>query len=461
MTEVVCFLLIANASGIHSLGETSSLLPVEPSPGECRKTGYNSKDAKIRLRVIWTELDVSNFLACVTRIFSLFATRISRSQSKMRTSSHQMLKTRISFRCFAGLIPYLAIALSVTSQTPATVLQLQEFLVSKRAAKISDADLADRLCSVTLSQQLTSKTLSRLLSNHTIGPKAAEQLELLAATSIFDSPPLSELPQSPAPDSNAQKEILASAAHFVAFTLHGLPDFLATRVTTNFANTPPSTQHKDLKAKVAMHWVRESRHEIAYRNGREIDDSSPSAATGANPFPATASLTTWGEFGPILKSVLDDSFMGTVHWNRWQISESNVKVAVFRFAIPQSSSHYLVEFCCYRKSQDDAEEYTFRRRSAYHGELYVDPATGVIDRITLEAELTEDDPVTASAIAVQYGQVNIGGKDYICPIQSVGITQFHSRAIESIDKFGLEEHVNIVHFLNYHKFGSTSRIVPQ
>jgi hypothetical protein len=379
----------------------------------------------------------------------------------MTTSSHQMLKTRTPVRRFASLIPYLAMALSAAAQTPATVLQLQEFLVSKRAAKVSDSDLADRLCSVTLSQQLTSNTLSRILAHHKVGPKAAEQLELLAATSIFKSPPLSELPQSPAPNSNAQKEMLASAEHFVALTLHGLPDFLATRVTTNFANTPLSTQNKALKAKVAMHWVRESRREIAYRNGREIDDSSPSAATGANPLPAAANLTTWGEFGPILKSVLDDSFVGTVRWSRWQISESNVKVAVFRFVIPQSASQYLVDFCCYRKSQDDAEEYAFRRKPAYHGELYVDPATGVIDRITLEAELTEDDPVTASAIAVQYGQVNIGGKDYICPTRSVGITQFHSRAIESIDKFGLEEHVNIVHFLNYHKFGSTSRIVPQ
>jgi len=210
-----------------------------------------------------------------------------------------------------------------------------------------------------------------------------------------------------------------------------------------------------------MHWVRESRQEIAYRNGREIDDPSPSAAGGASSLPVTTSLTTWGEFGPILKSVLDDSFVGTVHWSRWQISESNKRVAVFRFAIPQSASHYLVDFCCYRKSQDDPEEYPFRTKPAYHGELYVEPATGAIDRITLEAELTEDDPVTASAIAVQYGRVNIGGKDYICPIRSVGVTRFHSRSVESTDEFALEEHVNIVHFLKYHKFGSTSRILPQ
>jgi len=379
----------------------------------------------------------------------------------MRTSSYQVLRTQTSFRCFASLLFYLGSALPVTAQTPVTVLQLQEFLVSRHAAKASDSDLADRLSSVILTQQLTSNALTRIVAKHTIGPKTAEQLELLAETSIFNAPPPSELQHSPAPDSNAQKEMLASAAQFVALTLHGLPDFLATRATANFANTPLPTERKALKAKVAMHWVRESRREIAYRNGREIDDASSASAPGANSLPATSILTTWGEFGPILKTVLDDSFVGTVHWSRWQISESNVKVAVFRFAIPQSASHYLVDFCCYRKSQDDPEEYPFRRKPAYHGELYIDPATGVVDRMTLEAELTEDDPVTASAIAVQYGTVNIGGKDYICPIRSVGITQFHSRAIGSTDTFGLEEHVNIVHFLNYHKFGSTSRIFPQ
>jgi hypothetical protein len=367
-----------------------------------------------------------------------------------------VLKTRTLFQSFAYRFVFFGAALSAAAQTPATILQLQEFLTSKHAAKESDSGLADRLASVTLSEQLTAKTLSRILTNPYVGPKAAEQLELLAAESIFNPPPPAGLPQIPAPDPGAQQKMLASAVQYVAVTLHRLPDFLATRITCNFANTPIQSRPKSSKLKVTTHFVAEFKHEIAYRDGREI-----AVSLDANSPIAASSLTTWGEFGPVLKAVLDDSFIGSVVWSRWQISESGTQVAVFRFAVPQSASHYLVDFCCYQESKDDPEEYPFRDKPAYHGDLYLDPTTGAIDRITLQADLTEADPVTASAIAVQYGQVDISGKNYVCPTRSVAITEVHNLAMESSDKVGLEKRINIVRFLNYHKFGSTSRIIPK
>ena len=211
-----------------------------------------------------------------------------------------------------------------------------------------------------------------------------------------------------------------------------------------------------------MHWVGESRREIAYRNGREIDDSSSPSVRGANPLPAAASrLTTWGEFGPILKSVLDDSFVGTVHWSRWQISESNVKVAVFRFAIPQSASHYLVDFCCYRKSQDDPEEYPFRRKPAYHGELYVDqqPVSSIASRFRRNSPRMTPSPHQPSPCSME--RSISAGKTTSARFEASASPSFTVALSNPPINSALEEHVNIVHFLNYHKFGSTSRIFPQ
>jgi hypothetical protein len=361
------------------------------------------------------------------------------------------LNPLIPLRCLAILAALIAPAISVRAQSRVTVAQLQEFLTSRRAAKESDSDLAEQLSSVTLSQQLTQTTLSRLLAGSNIGPKTAGQLQLLAFASIFNAPPPAELPASAAPDSAAQQKMIAAAVNYVNTSLHQLPDFLATRDTLSFANTPGQSDRKHVKPKATMHIVRESHREIAYRNGREVADAG-SAASG---------FTTWGEFGPILKTVLGDSFAGSVIWVRWQTSESGVPVAVFRFSVPKDASHYLVDFCCYRKAEDDPMEYPFRARPGYHGELYVDLATGVIDRITLQADLNDDDPVTTSGIAVQYGKVEIGGKNYICPTQGIAVSDVHNLVMESVDHIGPEKHINVVRFLNYHKFGSTSRILTK
>ncbi|MGA7245650.1 MAG: hypothetical protein WBX19_20880, partial [Terracidiphilus sp.] len=324
--------------------------------------------------------------------------------------------------------------LPVCAQSSVTVAQLQEFLTSTRTAKMSDADLADQLSSVTLSQQLTQASLSRLLAKTDVGPKTAGQVEILALVSTFNAPPLAELPSASPPDSATQQTMIAAAANYVNNTLRMLPDFLATRTTLNFENTPEQTGPRHSRPKATMHFVRESQHEIAYRSGREVTDA-PSTGSG---------LTTWGEFGPILRVILGDSFTGSVVWSRWQTSESGALVAVFRFTVPQSASHYLVDFCCYQKSKADPQVYSFREKPAYRGEIYLDPATGAIDRITLQAELTDTDPVTASGIAVQYGRVEIDGKNYICPMQGIAISAVHNLVMESVDNVGLEKHINLV-----------------
>jgi hypothetical protein len=76
-----------------------------------------------------------------------------------------------------------------------------------------------------------------------------------------------------------------------------------------------------------MQLARESNHEVGYRNGREMKDANST----------DSGLTTWGEFGPILKTVFADSFVGNVEWIRWQSSETGALLAVFRFSVPQSA----------------------------------------------------------------------------------------------------------------------------
>jgi hypothetical protein len=365
-------------------------------------------------------------------------------------------------RRFSILLIFLGLACPIRAATRVSVAQLEQYLTSKQASRESDSEVADRLESVELTEQLTARTLARIASERKVGPRTAEQLRLIAASSIFCAPPAAELPARAAPDQVEQGRMMDSAVEYVNGVLQRLPDFLAIRTTDTFDNTPKEGTSKHAKPKAELRLVLETRREIAYRNGQEAvgsapDDSGKSPAESAS---ASAGFTTKGEFGSVLKTVLGDSFKGSVVWSRWQMSESGALVAVFHYSVPRLDSHYLVDFCCYGKSEDDPAQRNFTYRAGYHGELYVDPETGVVDRIALEAELTEDAPVMISETAVQYGHVDIGGKDYICPVHSVAVSQVHNPAMEVGDKIGPQRLVNVVRFSNYHKFASTLRIVP-
>lgn len=352
----------------------------------------------------------------------------------------------------------LILLIPAAGQTSVTVGQLEQFLTSPHTRKLSDDEIARRLNRAELSEQLTNASLARIITRTNLGPKATEQLEIISAASLFEGAPTSDLPPWPAPNVIKQQQMLQAARSYVSGELRLLPDLLAIRVTRSFDNVPTLSGKKRGKQIVQMHFVREYRNEIAVRSGREVIRTiGEGDRVGQRPAPA--GLSSWGEFGAILTIALSDSFSGNLEWSRWQRSETGKPIAVFRYRIPRLVSHYTVDFCCYRKSQDDPTLYPFHEKPAYAGEIYIDAESGKINRITVQAELSQDDPVTKSAIAVQYGDAIIDGKRYSCPIRSVAISELHNRAIEKIDGIGLERHLNEERFDDYHKFGSTMRIV--
>jgi hypothetical protein len=284
-----------------------------------------------------------------------------------------------------------------------------------------------------------------------MGPKTAEQIGLLAISSAFEAPPSSELPSGPPPDSSEQRRMIESARAYASASAHNLPDFIALRSTQAFNNAPQFTAKAHSKPEIELHFADDYRREVTFRDGREVIVSQ---GTGSEA-PAFRSsdhegLTTWGEFGPILTTVLGDSLLGTIVWGRWQSGADGRRLAVFRYSVPKSASHDLIDLCCYE---------SFRDKPGYHGELYIDPASGTILRVTLEAELGEQSPVRESKVSVQYDAVEIGGKSYICPVRGVALGVIHDLQMERLDGAGLERFINVVQFSNYHKFGSTTRIL--
>ncbi len=113
-----------------------------------------------------------------------------------------------------------------------------------------------------------------------------------------------------------------------------------------------------------------------------------------------------------------------------------------------------------------AETHPFRQISGYHGEMAVDPATGTILRLTVEADLKPGEPVTEAAIAVEYGPVELGGKTYFCPVKSISKSVAQTVEVASDYRYAvalqpqpLQTSINDARFDQYHLFQAELRIL--
>ena len=347
-----------------------------------------------------------------------------------------------------------AFALPVHAATTVTVAQLESFLTSSRTRKLADKEIAERLSRVDLSEELTAGSLARILRDSSLGAEALQQLEILSAASVLQPAPASELPDEPPPDQAAQTRILATARDVAKHALHVLPDLLVVRETQSFNNLPLPGAKKGQKPQIEMHFASEAHREIAVRKGREVGTAASDQSAALS-----SGLSTWGDFGAMLAVIFGDSSDASMQWKRWQTSDAGTRLAVFAYQVPRPDSHYTIDFCCYRESEDDPTDHSFRDQPGYRGEISIDPANGEIHRITLQAELSDSSPVSRSAIAVQYGHVMIGGRSYLCPIRGVAVSELYNADMQKDYGIPLERHVNKVEFTHYHKFGSTSRIL--
>lgn len=337
-----------------------------------------------------------------------------------------------------------------------SVDELNLMLTAQHAAHISDAESAKQLEGLELTQRLTQPVLQRIVTANAPGPQVTQFLELLADTSTFLDPPANEfLPEKPAPDFKGQLSMVSAAVDFVAVTLQHLPDFIVSRNTRSFDNVSTNLTQSGELFLTRMHLVNSFSRQVAYRDGREVIED----AKQGKPRSEAVGLQTWGEFGPILATVLRDVIKGHVTWSHWETAEDGKVLANFSYSVPKSASHYRLNYCCTFNGLVRAPTSDYRDTPAYHGSLSLDPESGAIRRITVEADVTETDVIERAAIAVEYGDVSLGGKTYICPLRSLAYSVDHYHP--GMRLLGPITRINEVRFMDYHKFGSSSRILAE
>jgi VWFA-related protein len=405
------------------------------------------------------------------------------------------------------LIPLLLVMATVLPAGAArrvTVAQLEQALAADQVSHRADAEIAHQLGDFELSERLTNSTLNRFAARLPLGPRTALALQLLSDQSAFLDPPASELPATALPDDASQQRMMDAARGYVVQTWSRLPNFFVTRVTNRFDDSPQVLVRGDWPVRAGMHVVGTASREVTFRDGLEVQDSTPAAVAASNPAkPALeVGLRTWGEFGPALSVVLTDVVKGTINFSHWEQTSAGI-AAVYKYSVPKSASHYSVHYCCLR--QDDYAQrremgyggsgrgrggsnlqpnlprndvsQAFTETPGYHGSLSVDPATGAVVRITIEAELKTGDPLIRASTMVEYGPVAIGDRSFICPVRSLALSmedpgtggvQVLSSATTDSTAWGgsaaRPDHtpimlVNETSFTHYHRLGATMRML--
>jgi VWFA-related protein len=342
-----------------------------------------------------------------------------------------------------------------------TVAQLEQ-LISISQAK-QDSYLAYQIGDVQLTERLSETAIARLYAALP-GERSRQALTAIAAASEFQAPPAGEVPATAAPDLVEQRRIMGLVADYVVKTIPQLPNFFATRTTTRFEDTP-LLQRSDafFTPYEPLHQVSVSSVTVFYRDGREVEESLP-AKTKSTP---AQGLSSSGEFGPMLSGVLLDAAKSKLVWSHWENGPAGLQ-AVFRYEVPREKSHYEVNYCCVAEEAATvvANTHPFLQITGYHGEMAVDPAVGTILRLSLQADLKPGSPLNKADILVNYGPVEIGGKTYICPVNSVSMTiaQMVQHTSSYSDPVArqiqpLKTMLNDVKFKNYHVFRAESHVL--
>jgi hypothetical protein len=338
---------------------------------------------------------------------------------------------------------------------PVSVAQLKQIVALD--ARKRDSAAARQFFRLRLTERLSGANLA-LLKAALPGVRAKNALVALADASVFLDPPAAEISHAPRPDSTEERRIRSLMVNYLSTAVPKLPNFYAKRTTAHYDDTAedPNVQLAPGESEDPLHWAGVSSATVVYNDGKEVADPGPLKHKQANP--EEVGLVTVGTFGPIQATVIGDGARSEIVFSRWE-QGADGPVAVFRVAVPKDKSHYQV---VYRRP---AQAQVMEQPVAYHGEVSVDPSTGTILRVILEADFEPGVEAMRADVMVEYGPVDIGGKRYICPLRSVSLFQWHGK-IEPRNVFApasrLDTEItrlNDVTFDSYHVFRAEVRML--
>jgi hypothetical protein len=393
---------------------------------------------------------------------------------------------------FVCVLAMIVFAFPAWSAKKVTVAELTDIFKSMREQKKSDAEVADALKQVQLSEQLTRSTMNSLAS-YAPGPLTTEQIYVLEARSAVLAPPAADIPATPAPDAAKQKAMLDKAAEYASKTYAQLPALSAIKTTLRFQDNveaaAPSSGLVGSASQVTVGSSFVSPYQfVHYINST---DSVYSSDHGIEKLPEDK--TRWGsnkmialqEPDPNVGKVLPEAqAVGSIRWLRWEDINGKPS-AVFAFEIPKKKSHLGVDVCCFPNVdqtgvvrfssaaigglqggsggatgnfQTTTGWHPYKSNGVpYHGEFFIDPDTGIVVRMIIEAEFKPSDVVHQLDTRVDYAPVKISDKTLVLPLKTVINTEVVPNGdSQAAGKFSTRCTLFTIEYKNYQLAGAAA-----
>jgi VWFA-related protein len=344
-----------------------------------------------------------------------------------------------------------------------TVAQLEDLVHA-------EIDLPRKLANLELTERLSTSRLDALL-NKIHSERERQALTADADLSIALPPPPDEIVNRPPPPVEEQRAILGRTFAYLQSAIPKLPDFYALRDTVRFEEplVRPEESWKMPHQDQTLHFATGEHATVLYRSGHEVVEKKKKLGKGRVVSGVRArGLESTGTFGPILAYVLRAAATSpsTLSWKRWERGK-DAALAVFSYRVASKNGAPELTYCCLPEGNGTTP---YQNKADTYGEFAVNPDTGAIMRIVINADLDEerdpDVPLIRSQIMIEYGPVELGGKTYIVPQRSVEVSRGRSERL--LHEWGMtfslysyfETMINDMTFGGYHKFGSEARILP-
>jgi hypothetical protein len=340
-----------------------------------------------------------------------------------------------------------------------TVAQLEEMLTSLHDQTKPDAEAASALKQVELTEELTRSKMNSFVSL-VAGPLSTEQIYVLEARSAMLPPTAADLPTTPAPDAAAQKAIIDKATEYVSKTYSQLPSLTATKTTIRFQDNleaaAPSSGMQGGAQDVSVgssfvspfqviHYINSTESTVASQHGTE----QPSTEKDKTPWGANKMIVVTDpapSLGLIFPEAQDS---GTIKFLRWQTINGKA-AAAFTFEVAKKKAHFPVDVCCFPdvsaagkanfsssaigsatggsggatgNFQTSTSWHPYKASVPYHGQLFIDPDTGVVVRMITMADLKQTEVVHQVDMRIDYTPASIDGKPLVIPTKTYVSTE--------------------------------------
>ncbi len=293
---------------------------------------------------------------------------------------------------------------SLLAKSAITVQQLVSFVRSSIQLKHPDRQVAGYLRTVKLAERLDERTIIELQADGA-GPQTVAALRsLMEASRSLPAPVAQAAPQAaaviPPPDAEEIKRIIAETREYALNYTRQLPNFICTQVIRRYVD--PSGlefwQLQDTLTARLSYFEQKEDYKLYLVNGVYTD----------MPYDAVGGTTTRGEFGSMMREIFDPATEAAFQWERWTTLRGR-RTHVFSYQVEQSRS-------LWRLAYEGYPTLTL----GYHGSVYVDRDTGMVTRITLEADgIPPGHPVTQVLIVLDYDYAKIGDHEYLLPMRTV------------------------------------------